>query len=418
MSENGANNALLPANSERRVKVWNLSVNSVSKLCRDDSFSSFAIAIDEIQDEHGGIIINSAGNYVADPMPGWRRPDQGGHDRLTSPADSLRALTVGSLAHLGHPNACAQADEPSPFTRKGPGAAYVPKPEISHYGGNTYPDQQYRQLGIISTDAAGNLSETVGTSFAAPLAAVTAAKLWNSLDGNPPRHLVKAMMIHSAVLNSETITSEDLPYTGFGKPPSVEDMLQCNPSEATLIFELDLPYSHRNFHKPDFPVPPCLHREDGKVFGEIIMTLVYDPPVDPYDGAAYSQVNINPSVGVCWVDGDDEDYSGKLVPYPKDYRDLFEKNQIQHGFKWSPVKVYRANFSRVTPRDMWRITMDMSTRKPEYKPDSQPVALIVTIRDPAGEQPVYDEVIAMMNRSGWITQNLPIKARARVRAAS
>ena len=67
---------------------------------------------------------------------------------------------------------------------------------------------------------------------------------------------------------------------------------------------------------------------------------------------------------------------------------------------------------------MWRISMNMSTRKPEYKPTSQPVALIVTIRDPEGNLPVYDEVVAMMSRSGWVTQNLPVKARTRVRAGS
>ena len=400
------------------IRVWNLSVNFLSTLCKDAAFSDFAIAIDELQDEFNVLIVNSVGNFGMKPMPKWRRPDLGGKDRIASPADSLRSLTVGSLAHLGHPNTCAQPGEPSPFTRKGPGAAYVPKPELSHFGGNTDLNGQYRQVGIISTDHRGQLAETVGTSFAAPLVASTAAQLWERLEGNPTRHLVKAMMIHSAVLQSENIEKDDLPYTGFGKPPAVEDMLTCNSAEATLIFDIDLPYSHRNFHKPDFPIPPCLHR-NGKVFGDIIMTLVYDPPVDPNDGAAYSQVNIDPSLGVCSVNGDKEAYGGtKLIPYPKDYQDLFEKNQIRHGFKWSPVKVYKTSLTRITPRDMWRITMKTSTRKPECKPPSQPVALIVTIRDPEGKLPVYDEVVAMMSRSGWITHNLPIKSRARVRAGN
>jgi hypothetical protein len=398
------------------VKVWNLSANS-SRFCQDDCFSSFAVAIDQIQDETGALIFNSAGNFVNDPMPKWRRPDFGNADRITAPADSLRAMTVGSIAPSNHPAACSQHGEPSSFTRKGPGAAFVPKPEISHYGGNTYPDCSYGQIGVISIDGQGNLAESVGTSFASPLAATTAAQLRETLEGNPPRHLIKALMIHSAVLQSNELTMNDLYYTGFGKPPTVEEMLACKPSEATLIFDLDLPYKQRNFNKADFPVPPCLHK-DGKVFGEIIMTLVYDPPVDPNDGASYSQVNVNPSVGVCWLEGDKEDYSGKLVPYPKDYKDLFEKNQIQHGFKWSPVKVYRKSFSHIDPRDMWRISMDMSKRKPEFEVTNQPVALIVTIRDPEGKQPVYDEVVAMMNRTGWQTQNLPIKAQTRVRAGN
>ena len=399
----------------RHVHIWNLSVNSTKIHCRDDCFSDFAIAIDELQDEFGVLIINSAGNFQTNPMQKWRRPNLGDIDRICAPADSLRAITVGSIAHLAHPNACAQPGEPSPFSCKGPGAAFVPKPDISHYGGNTDINGQYRQVGILSIDGRGNLAEAVGTSFAAPLVAATSARLWDALDGEPSRHLIKALIIHSAVLYSDSVTCDDLPYTGFGKPPDVEDILSCKPSEATLIFDLDLPYTHRNFHKQDFPVPPCLHR-NGKVFGEIIMTLVYDPPVDPCDGAAYSQINVNPSLGVCWINDEKVGYASKLVPYPKGYRDLFEKNQIQHGFKWSPVKVYRASFSRITPRDMWRISMEMSARKPEQIPASQPIALIATIRDTDGVQPVYNEVIQMMNRSGWITQNLPIKSQVRIQA--
>lgn len=400
------------------VRIWNLSLNS-QMCCRSDRFSTFAVALDRLQDEFNTLIINSAGNFSETPAHPWRRPDLSDRDRIFRPADSLRALTVGSIAHLGRPNACAVPGEPSPFTRKGPGAAYVPKPDLTHIGGNACRNLRYNQIGVLSIDGAGNIAETVGTSFAAPSIALTAAQLAHAMEVPPSRHLLKAFLIHSAVLNSRTITAKDLPYTGFGKPPAVEEILRCRPWEATLVFDLNLPFNRRDFHKTDFPVPDCLLK-DGKVYGEFILTLVYDPPVDADDGAAYSQVNIDASLGVCWLSEGKEKYGGrKIIPYPKDYKELFEKSRIEHGFKWSPVKVFRREFTHgIEPRDMWRITLEVSPRKDSSRPQHQAVALIATIRDPNKQLPVYNGVVTMMNRVGWITENLRIRESARIRATN
>jgi len=402
--------------THRDVRVWNLSLNSKNQ-CRNEKFSPFAVAIDRLQDEFNTIIVNSAGNFNERPAHPWRRPDLSDLDRVTSPGDSLRAITVGSIAHIHQPGACAKEGEPSPFTRKGPGAAYVPKPDLTHFGGNTNQRLQYTQMGVLSIDANGNIAETAGTSFAAPLVAATAAQVAHALEQEPSRHLLKAFLIHSAVLHSPEITAADLPYTGFGKPPSVDDILQCRPWEATLVFDLDIPFGRRLFQKTDFPVPDCLLK-DGRVYGEFILTLVYDPPLDADDGAAYSQVNVDASLGVCTFAEGKEKYGGReIMPYPKDYEELFEKSQIQNGFKWSPVKVFRRDFKRgIQPQDTWRITLKMSARKPTGIPSIQPVALIATIRDPEKKQPVYNDVVKMMNRSGWITQNLQIREGVRIRA--
>jgi hypothetical protein len=116
---------------------------------------------------------------------------------------------------------------------------------------------------------------------------------------------------------------------------------------------------------------------------------------------------------------DDDDYGGrKVIPYPKGVEDLYEKNQIEHGYKWSPVKVYRKAFPRgLKPRDFWRITLKMTSRKPLTRPDRQKATLIATIRDPDHRLPVYNEVVAMMNRAGWLTQSLQINDAVRIRAA-
>ena len=57
----------------------------------------------------------------------------------------------------------------------------------------------------------------------------------------------------------------------------------------------------------------------------------------------------------------------------------------------------------------------VSSRKSSFAPPRQPVALLATIRDPDKQLPVYNEVVTMMNRVGWITQNLPVKEAVRIR---
>ena len=398
------------------VKVWNLSINTPGTPVVNDRFSTFAIALDTLQDQFGVTIVNSTGNFGEHPAHRWPRQDLNQRDRILAPADSLRAITVGALAHLTHGNACAQPGDPSPFTRKGPGAAYVPKPEVAHFGGNTNANLQFTQIGIVSTDGTRGVAETAGTSFAAPLVAATAAHVAHAMVEPPSRNLLKALIVHSAVLHSPEISASVLPYKGFGKPPEPIQILQCRPWEATLIFELELPYLRRTFRKMDFPIPPCLHVH-GKVCGEVTLTLVYDPPVDCNDGAAYSQVNIDCSLGTCSRNADGENYEGReIIPYPKDYKELFEKSQIEHGFKWSPVKVFRRRMTRVEPSDTWRVSLEMHTRKTGFNPPArQQAVLIATISDPGQQLPVFNEVVAMMNQVRWQTQNLRLRSAERIR---
>lgn len=396
-------------------KVWNLSLNSPKRRCRNDRFSDFAIALDGLQDEFGVLIVNSVGNYANKPFHNWPRPDLAEADRMLAPSDSIRAISVGSIAHIERHNACSKIFEPSAFSRRGPGAGFVPKPEVCHIGGNVTKESLYTQMGVLSVDSGGFISENVGTSFAAPLVSLTAAQLIAGLEEPPSRHLVKALIVHSSVLHSDQdIGAKNLPYYGFGKPPTASEILRCRPWEATMIFNVSLPYITRNFHKYDFPIPQCL-KKGSKVFGELIMTLCYDPPLDANDGAAYSQVNVDASLGSVTMKNGKPAYSRKVIPYPKDFSEMFEKQQIEHGFKWSPLKVYKTSMQRVECGDKWRISLEFIARRLSFTPAMQDVALVVTLRDPERKQPVYNEVIREMAQSGWVTENLQVREEVRSR---
>lgn len=243
------------------VKVWNLSLGS-SDPCNDDNFSEFGTALDERAERRGVLFVIAAGNYSRTPFRTW--PPQEGigeADRICPPADAMRGLTVGSIAHLETASTCVRLGEPSPFSRRGPGPAYVMKPELTFYGGNCDPCGQYVQAGVVSIDGHGHRAENIGTSFANPLASTLAANIDAELrtPSTPrPRPLVKALMIHAAFLRNSPLDVPRFNYTGLGCPPDIAQIINCRQSAATVIFEVPV-RTKPDFGKRPFPLPPCLY---------------------------------------------------------------------------------------------------------------------------------------------------------------
>src|SRR6185503_10079573 len=130
-----------------------------------------------------------SGNYVNAPLRPWPAPDLGQDDRVHPPADSIHGVTVGSLAHNHHATTCVKAGEPSPFSRRGPGAAYLPKPEVCHYGGNCDANGDCRQVGVLSLDGSGHIAEAIGTSFSTPLVATILANIRDGIAEPVSRNL-------------------------------------------------------------------------------------------------------------------------------------------------------------------------------------------------------------------------------------
>jgi serine protease AprX len=399
------------------VKVWNLSISRVSDICQDDAFSDFAMALDSLQKQHDVTFAICTGNYTTPPLRTWRPQKDLGEDadRVHPPADSIHAVTVGSVAHNDHATTCVRRGEPSPFSRRGPGAAYLPKPEVCHYGGNCDAAGNYQQVGVLSLDGRGNIAEAVGTSFSTPLIATVLANIRAGVVNPISRNLAKALLVHSAALESGPVTADKLPYYGFGIPGEVSDILTCAPWQATLIFEPELQPQRKVFSKLDFPIPECFRRPDNTVDGEFLMTLVYDPPCDPSAGAEYCRVNVEVSLGTYDPGkGGKPKHSRQIPPEPKDYTRLFEKHLVEHGFKWSPVKVFRERLEKAGG-SRWRLMMKLLYRSETDLLRPQRVALVVTMFDPERRRPVYDDVARAMAVSGWVTQDLRIDERIRAR---
>lgn len=179
------------------TKIWNLSIGVEDKVC-SGTISGLATFLDYIQDEYLVQIFVSSGNLNQPPLRKW--PPQssiGERDRIISPADSVRAITVGSLALFDSDNSIVKKDEPSPFSRRGPGANYIVKPDVVDYGGNLSTNFQLQDLGVKGLDNLGRVIEGNGTSYSTPRIAKKFAVIYDEMM-EKDLLLAKAMLIHSA----------------------------------------------------------------------------------------------------------------------------------------------------------------------------------------------------------------------------
>lgn len=394
------------------VKVWNLSLGT-DRPVNDRTFSDLGIALDRLQDEHGATFVLAAGNYRTPPFRGWPPENLGETDRICAPADSVRAIIVGSGAHLEHSTSRVKAGQPSPFTRRGPAPLYLPKPELSHIGGNCNKAGNCSQIGVLSIDGRGNVAEDFGTSFATPLVSTLFANVGHRIAGGASHLLSRALLVHSAAMRGKKIDPTLLRYQGFGTPADLESVLGCEPWQSTLIFELEIP-STVAYEKAKFPMPASLYLDGDKVRANVLMTLVYDPDLDSSFGSEYCRTNIAVSLGTYDVGKDGRHHQIKRVPEdPKLRGKAFEKDLVEFGFKWSPVKVYRREMPRGVHGKTWRLDLSVEHRSGHVTTQPQRAALIITISDPSRKAPVYNEMVVQMNQLGWSTTDLQLGSRVR-----
>ncbi len=106
-------------------------------------------------------------------------------------------------------------------------------------------------------------------------------------------------------------------------------------------------------------------------------------------------------------------YKGQ-VPLDRTWDEQYERERVENGFKWSPIKsYYRKIKNGVDTGDGWKIRIDLTERN-EMSIIDQEFVLIVTIRDPDGND-IYSEVVNGLKERGYITNNLEVKQQLRQR---
>ena len=392
------------------VKIWNLSLGAEVG-CNEQEFSEFAQALDALSAKHGVLFVVSAGNYTDMPRRGWPVTKHLQGDRISSPGDSVTALTVGALAQAGNYSTIVQGGEPAPYSRRGPGPVHTVKPEITHWGGNIHHPFQ---SGVCSTTVLtpqGYTSQLSGTSFSAPIASALCAHTWQALSGhrefNPSPAMVKAAMIHAAQLENREYSPLERRYYGVGLPQDVMSTLYDRSDSFTLLFEADLIPGKMRWRKTPYPIPASL-RSNGKLRGEVIITAAYQPVLDANWGAEYVRTNLELSFGV--LNTAKNTIQGKVPLEMEPGQHSFEKQLIENGGKWSTVKLHRKTFPDGVAGDVWALQAKLQVRAAQDKPDFPVKAYIfVTLRSVDGDTSVHADGLNALRATQWVQQSLPVR---------
>ncbi|HIF9182341.1 TPA: S8 family peptidase [Photobacterium damselae] len=393
------------AEEHPEIKVWNLSLGT-SEPASQSEISAMALMLDEFQDKHNCLCVIAAGNYC-DSLRVWP-PEEKLYDGVSSPGDSVRGLTVGSIAHM---DGVVKNEEPSPFSRKGPVSNYVQKPDLVHFGGNLLNvGGNAIPIGVNSICPKGNKRNDIGTSYATPIISSLAANLFQELGERATPNLVKALLIHNANKTfGQKVRDEHRPYYGWGLPLDISEILDVKDYEITLVFE---GHAQKSFEveKLPFPIPKCLRTDDEKVRGEFFITLVYQPELDPNQAFEYCQLDVK--VGFGEIDADGK-FTSKVPP--KNDAHLYEEDLVKNGDKWSPVKVYQKSFPKGVNIENWRLRVKVLDRE-GYEADGVqiPFTLLLTISDIDKKRPVYNEMVQLIDAYNWEVSDLVIDQKISV----
>jgi serine protease AprX len=401
-------------------KVWNLSLGT-DAVCSLDEFSEFAEELDNLQERYEVSFVISAGNYVNPPLLDYPRSDsQLEAGRITTPADSVLGIAVGSISHVDYKKKGPKEHQPSAFSRHGAGPNYVIKPDVVHYGGSCSTDGIHIS-GIRSVSAAGS-AENLGTSFAAPLVSKTLAQIYHQITPTPKPVLARALLTHHArdPRTRQRVPDGEENFFGFGLPAIVPYCLECTPYTSTLVFDDHLRPGYY-LEWDDFPYPASLCR-NGRYFGEIWMTVAFAPARGARWGSEYCETHIDAHFGVYRDQVSRETgevktkYVGLVPPEHKNPGILYESYQVEKLRKWAPVRTYYGDLSNGERGNRWRLKVGLLTRhgvEEEETFKSQPFSLIITISDPEKKAPVYDQMArSVLNR--FQSQNLAVRAAARI----
>ena len=398
--------------SKQGIKVWNCSFASTVEL-DPLGYSTFAEELDRVSEDHGVLFVQAMGNYGDSPRRTW--PLTAGHvlrDGISSPADAVNSLAVGSLAHLG---GCVPIGAPSSYSRRGPGFGGQMKPDVTHWSGDLDRNGSLAGHGVRSLQPGGGVAESVGTSFSTPVVSSIAANLWEEVSASaafstPDPALIKGLVVHSALLSDAVHVGEDRAYFGAGVPNGGLAVLFDGESSFTTVHRATLGDGIAWWKDP-FPVPACLLSVDGRLQAEIFMTLSYSPFIDSAHNSECVRSSIEASFGGVHVNFDGNRTITGIVP--ADAGNQWEVDRIEAG-KWSPVKTYRRRFPQGKGGgNNWGLKLTMTERVSGERPDPQIAYAILTLRGLRSDIPVHQDGLKALRALKYTS--IPLSNTSRLR---
>lgn len=301
--------AIKQLHSDYGCRIFNISLGNPKRPFAGSKPEAWAAALDALARDLDVLIIVSAGNrddlsksFKDGVVAAYPQYLLSPASRILDPAPAAIALSVGAMAQsngiedadeetAGVRPICG-ADEPSPFTRSGPGVRGMIKPDLVDFGGNAVWD------GPTGSLVNGNQKEAAGiwtmhhkpieklfrsrsgTSFAAPNVAYKAALLLSqfpSASANLLRSfLTLSASIPSAVsLRPRGLTEKIAPMVCGNGVPNADYAATSDDSRVILFAEDDLLLDH--FAVFEVPIPVEFQTTKGT--REIKVALAFDPPV-------------------------------------------------------------------------------------------------------------------------------------------
>lgn len=283
--------------TNRKTRIFNHSIGE-SKPCKLVHMSSWAAVIDKYSYENDILFIQSAGNLkpkeILDYVIGNNNyPDYLNFDasRICNPAQSLQALTVGSISpadYIGeNVELLGEKDKPSSFSRSGPGIWDSIKPDVVEYGGNYALKREGNNLNLLRpTELCINApvksknrklfsKSIIGTSFSTPKVAQIAATLEKQFPGASTL-LYRGLIAQSARwpvwAHSYNNKSEVIRRLGYGLP-SLERATTNNEYRVTLFAD-NMQIESNNAHVYKVPIPESIRNigEDYDILIEVTLS--------------------------------------------------------------------------------------------------------------------------------------------------
>lgn len=285
------------------ANILNMSLNNIVP-CRTVHMSQWAATLDQLSHNEEKLFVVSAGNLSRD---GWRQNNPGIQNhlqrgrnypafllepssRIADPAQSLFALTVGSVCLDGYEDAdlisFGKKDEISSFSRTGLGLWGAIKPEVVEYGGDWVRERNGNNLSfkentcpeLVKTGDRGIGRSDVGTSYAAPKVSHIAGQL-AALFPDKNALFYKALIIQSARLPEQIFhapTADHLRMYGYGIP-SLSRAIQNDVQRITFTSSGYLSATKAHLYSIKIPEEIRLQGEEYEILVEVTLCYTAKP---------------------------------------------------------------------------------------------------------------------------------------------